>query len=235
MYAGAVGAGDHRAGTRALGCARPVSQARNQFFEGPYFRQPLSDRSQEHQKVITDDPLYEPLQKIGVDEAGIRRLFKQFAREQIQKWIRITDAAINERPQAFPGFKTSPAAFLIDGIQNQRMPPDWIYAHEKEQQRRDWERQRQLQSAKESELRQVYESERADRRGVGRAHLPVLRPLAYPSSIQSVPRIVPSDLRSGSPLPPDHSEATFGSLRNFSDKFSDRDNSCQLPLLQVLD
>lgn len=132
-----------------------------QFFEGPYFRQPLSDRSQGHQKVITDDPLYEPLQKIGVDEAGIRRLFKQFAREQIQKWIRITDAAINERPQAFPGFKTSPAAFLIDGIQNQRMPPDWIYAHEKEQQRRDWERQRQLQSAKETELRQVYESERA--------------------------------------------------------------------------
>ena len=69
---------------------------------------------------------------------------------------------MNEKPREFPGFKTSPAAFLIDGIQNQRMPPDWIYAHEKEQELRDWERKRQQQSAEESELRQVYESERSD-------------------------------------------------------------------------
>lgn len=109
-----------------------------QFFEGPYFRQPLSDRSQGHQKVITDDPLYQPLQKIGVDEAAIRRIFKKHSRGLIQRWVRVTDAAMHEQPRGFPGFKTSPAAFLVDAINNERMPPDWIHIHEKERQRQQW-------------------------------------------------------------------------------------------------
>jgi len=27
----------------------------------------------------------------------------------------------------FPSFKVSPAAFFIDGVQNERTPPDWMY------------------------------------------------------------------------------------------------------------
>ena len=86
-------------------------------------------------RFITNDPLYQPLQKIGVDEAAIRSIFKRHSRGLIQRWVRVTDAAMHEQPRGFPGLKTSPAAFLVDAIQNQRMPPDWIHAHEKEHQR----------------------------------------------------------------------------------------------------
>jgi hypothetical protein len=132
-----------------------------QFFEGPYFRQPLAERTAGRLQKLTEDPLYEPLQSIGVDEAGIRRLFKQHSRGLIQRWIRITDAAIHEKPRGFPGFRTSPAAFLIDGIQNERMSPDWIYAHEKESKRRQWEAERAAGAAGEQQLRDRYAAERA--------------------------------------------------------------------------
>lgn len=131
-----------------------------QFFEGPYFRRPLAERTVTQQRAITDDPLYQPLRQIGVDEAGIRRLFKQFSRGLIQKWIRVTDAAMHEQPRGFPGFKSSPAAFLVDAIQNNRMPPDWIYAHEKERQRQVWEAERRSQAEAEATFRQQYALER---------------------------------------------------------------------------
>ena len=131
-----------------------------QFFEGPYFRRPLSDRSVSTKLSITDDPLYQPLKTIGVDEAGIRRIFRECSRGLIQRWIKITDAAMHEQPRGFPGFKASPAAFFIDGVQNQRMPPDWSYAHEKERQRQQWEEQRRSMADDEAVLRQSYQSER---------------------------------------------------------------------------
>lgn len=106
--------------------------------EGIYFRQPLTQRTTSEKNAITDDPLFEPLQQIGVDEAGIRRLLHEFSRGLIGRWVRITDAALHEEPRGFPGFKVSPAAFLIDGIQNNRTPPDWFHAHEKKQQREQW-------------------------------------------------------------------------------------------------
>lgn len=132
-----------------------------QFFEGSYFRRPLAERTTTQQRAIADDPLYQPLKAIGVDEAGIRRLFNQHSRGHIQRWIRVTDAAMHEQPRGFPGFKTSPAAFLMDAIQNERMPPDWIYSHEKERQRLIWESERQTQAAAEGELKQQYQTERA--------------------------------------------------------------------------
>lgn len=60
----------------------------------------------------------------------------------------------------FPGFKASSAAFLMDAIQNKRMPPDWIYAHAKERKRLEWESERRTQAAAESELRQQYQADR---------------------------------------------------------------------------
>ncbi len=132
-----------------------------QFFEGPYFRRPLAERTTAQQRAIADDPLYQPLRAIGVDEPGIRRLFKQHSRGLIQRWIRVTDAAMHEQPCGFPGFKNSPAAFLMDAIQNERMPPDWIYTHEKERKRREWEAERHTQAATEAELRRQYQTDRS--------------------------------------------------------------------------
>jgi hypothetical protein len=131
-----------------------------QFFEGSYFRKPLSARSTSQKTSIANDPLYQPLKMIGIDEAGIRRLFQQCSRGLIQRWIRITDAAMHEAPHGFPGFKSSPAAFFMDAIQNERMPPDWIYAHEKERQRQQWESRRQEHVTDEAALRELYNAER---------------------------------------------------------------------------
>ncbi len=130
------------------------------FYEGDYFRRPPSERSIGQKNAIADDPLYEPLRQIGVDGPGIRRLFEKHSRNLIQRWIRITDAAMHDRPRGFPGFRVSPAAFLIDGVQNARTPPDWSYAHEKRQERRQWEEQRALSRVGEQELRGLYEQER---------------------------------------------------------------------------
>ena len=131
-----------------------------QFHEGAYFRQPQSERTQTQMQKISDDPLYEPLKNIGVDEAGIRRIFKQHARGLIQRWIKITDTAMHEHPRGFPGFKTSPAAFFMDAIGHNRMPPDWIHAHEKDRQRAEWDQHRQELAAEEQSLREQYQAQR---------------------------------------------------------------------------
>ena len=100
--------------------------------EGAYFRRPLTERTTRQKNAISDSPLFAPLQQIGVDEPGIRRLLSEFAHGLIVRWVKITDAAMHESPRDFPGFKVSAAAFLIDGVQNNRTPPDWWFAHEKE-------------------------------------------------------------------------------------------------------
>ena len=48
----------------------------------------------------------------------------------------------------------------MDAIQNERMPPDWIYAHEKEQERRQWESRRQTMATNDASLRTRYQAER---------------------------------------------------------------------------
>lgn len=132
-----------------------------QFLEGPYFRQPLAGKAATRAAIV-DDPLYQPLKIIGVDDAGIRRLFEQCSRGLIQKWIRVTDAAMHERPRGFPGFKATPAAFLIDAVQNGRLPPDWIYAHEKQRQRQQWEQERREMQSHDAVLRERYDAQRTE-------------------------------------------------------------------------
>lgn len=130
------------------------------FHAGEYFRQAVSKRAQRQPNAITTDPLFEPLKQIGIDEQGIRRLLTHHSRAQLQKWIRITDAAMHENPSGFPGFKVSPAAFLIDGINNQRMPPDWIHDHEKRVRQQQWERERAEYHSSEQPLHEEYASQR---------------------------------------------------------------------------
>jgi len=131
------------------------------LYEGEYFRRSLAERTVAQQNAIAEDALYEPLRGIGVDVPGIRRLFKQHSRALVQRWVRITDAAMHESPRGFTGFRVSPAAFLIDGIQNDRMPPDWMYAHEKRQQQDEWEREHALAAHDELEHRRLYDKHRA--------------------------------------------------------------------------
>lgn len=131
------------------------------FYEGEYFRHPLAGRTIRQKNAIADDPLHEPLRKIGVDEAGIRRLFRECSRNALQRWVRITDAAMHEKPQGFPGFKANPAAFLIDGVQHNRMPPDWMHAHEKRREQRQWEAEHAAFTQPEQQNRHRYELERA--------------------------------------------------------------------------
>lgn len=101
------------------------------FHEGDYFREAAPARTADRGKVNADDPLYEPLRQIGVDGPAIRRLFKDHSRSLIQRWVRITEAALHDRPRGFPGFRVAPAAFLIDGVRNNRTPPDWMHSYEK--------------------------------------------------------------------------------------------------------
>lgn len=130
------------------------------FYEGEYFRRPVLERVLRQKNAITDDPLYQPLRQVGVDGPAIRRILQQHSRSVIQRWLRITEAAMHEKPRAFSGFRVSPAAFLIDGIEQGRTPPDWFYAHEKRQEREQWERARLASAADEQELRRCYEQER---------------------------------------------------------------------------
>ncbi|HUY90471.1 MAG TPA: hypothetical protein VMV10_17165 [Pirellulales bacterium] len=131
------------------------------FHEGPYFRRPASERATAQKNAIADDPLFEPLRTIGLDSAAIRRLFAEYSRALIGRWVRITDAAMHDRPQGFPGFKVSPAAFLIDGITHSRLPPDWIYAHEKRQEQEQWERNRAELAEHEQQQRVDYDAQRS--------------------------------------------------------------------------
>ncbi len=130
------------------------------FYEGEYFRQPQATRVVRPKNEISDDPLNEALRNIGVDGPGIRRKLTTPPRSLIQRWVRITDAAMHEKPRGFTGFRVSAPAFLIDGIQNNRTPPDWFYAHEKRQERQQWEQERNSSSKDEQELRRQFDEER---------------------------------------------------------------------------
>lgn len=130
------------------------------FHEGEYFRRPTPERVSTPKNAILDDPLYEPLRKIGVDGPGIQRLLKNHGRGLVQRWLRITDAAMHEKPRGFAGFKVSPAAFLIDGVRHNRTPPDWMHAHEKKREHDRWSIQREASMPDEDALRRRYDAER---------------------------------------------------------------------------
>lgn len=108
------------------------------FYEGEYFRQAPAERTLSQKNAILSDPLYEPLRRVGVDGPAIARILKKHKRGLIQRWLRVTDAAMHEKPRGFGGFRVSPAAFLIDGVENQRTLPDWMHEHEKRQEKKRW-------------------------------------------------------------------------------------------------
>jgi len=130
-------------------------------YEGEYFRQPQAARTHSQQTAIEADPLFGPLRKLGLDIAAIRRVFAEQPRGRIRQWVTITEAALHEQPRGFPGFRVSPAAFLVDGLQNNRLPPDWMYAHEKRQRELQWEQEKAAVAAQADRLRPQYVAEQA--------------------------------------------------------------------------
>ena len=105
---------------------------------------------------ITDSPLVEPLQAIGLETAVIARLLKQYPAKLIEQWADITLAARDRHSEKF--FKVSPQAYFMDNLKaastNGRTPPDWWHELRKQerQQERDRERSKQklLQTADEA-------------------------------------------------------------------------------------
>ena len=66
---------------------------------------------------------------------------------------------MHEKPRGFAGFKASPAAYLIDGVQENRTPPDWFHAHEKRQEQKQWQREHGA-NGEIGELQKAYDQER---------------------------------------------------------------------------
>src|SRR5207249_8328088 len=67
---------------------------------------------------------------------------------------------MHEKPAGFPGFRVSPAAFFIDAVENERLPPDWIYAHDKREAARRWEREQAQRGEEDGPLQQEYTAAR---------------------------------------------------------------------------
>ncbi len=68
---------------------------------------------------------------------------------------------MQDKPRGFPGFKKSAAAFCRDGIQHNRMPPDWMHAYERRQRDEQWQREKSERDEQEQELRAAYQEVRA--------------------------------------------------------------------------
>jgi hypothetical protein len=61
------------------------------FYRGPYFERAIGERSAK--KDAKTDPLYGPMQTLGVDEPLIVRLLAECSRGLIERWLKITEAA----------------------------------------------------------------------------------------------------------------------------------------------
>lgn len=131
------------------------------FYPGPYFRQPLPATATSAPRK-PDHPLAEPLHAIGLDRPGVARILRDYSASKIERWVQITDAAMNESPSGFGGFRTSPAAFIVDALQNNRMPPDWWHAHDKARQRRQWDEDRRLREADDAQREARYREARRE-------------------------------------------------------------------------
>ncbi len=152
---GVVALGRGQTSTRDLIVKRDKGRYLVVLFRGRYFEQPLANALA--RKNPTDDPLYSPIQALGVDAPMIAKLLRSCQRNVIERWLKITEAAMKDKPQGFPGFKVSPAAFFVDGVLNERTPPDWMYQLEKLQRRKSHEAEMAKMKAAERLLQESYE------------------------------------------------------------------------------
>ena len=157
---GIVCLGRGHTGVKDLFFKRGVGRYTVVLYKGPYFQTPAQSCPTVSRSEVKDDPLYEPLSQIGFDERSIHRIFRDHARANIQRALRITEIAMHDSPKGFPGFKVSPAAFCYDLIKHNRMPPDWAYEYEKQQREQQWREQDVGLQADEVALREQYRNAR---------------------------------------------------------------------------
>lgn len=130
------------------------------LYPGPYYEKAINSPVSRNNPEA--DPLYGPMLAIGVDAPMIAKLLADCQRAILERWLRITEAAMKEKPAGFPGFKVSPAAFFVDGVLNKRMPPDWMYQLEKSQQRKSHDAETAKLKASERLLRESYVQQRRE-------------------------------------------------------------------------
>jgi hypothetical protein len=124
-------------GTKGLFEKKGVGEYTIRFQRGRYFER---NPSAEARWSPSQSALHGPLKSIGLDDATIARVLGKYKPHLIQVWADITLAAREKSPGFF---KVGPQAYFMDSIdkasRGSRRPPDWWYAHRKEQDRRDRE------------------------------------------------------------------------------------------------
>ncbi|MBN8625803.1 MAG: hypothetical protein J0M17_09965, partial [Planctomycetes bacterium] len=157
---GIITLGRGQGSTRDLILKREKGRYLVTLFRGTHFEQPVASTAAK--KNPADDPLYGPMQTIGVDDPMIGKVLRTCQRSVIERWLKITEAALKDKPQGFPGFKVSPAAFFVDGVLNERMPPDWMYQLEKSQRQKAHAAEVAKMKAAEQLLQESYDREHRD-------------------------------------------------------------------------
>jgi len=93
---------------------------------------------------LFDCPLYEPLQAIGLDDASIRHVLSRYDGRFVAEIADMTLAARERKGETF--FTTSAPAYFIDNLKKQaageRTPPDWWRELRKEEERKQWQADR---------------------------------------------------------------------------------------------
>ena len=134
---GIVSLPDDKASFKDMFTKRAKGRYGVRFYRGLHFDE--KDRLT-HAKTI-DSPLYEPLHSIGLDDATIRRVLRQYDAKLVAECADITLAAKERRGEKF--FTRSPQAYFIDHLREQaagrRTPPDWWRELRKEEERRRWQ------------------------------------------------------------------------------------------------
>jgi len=98
-------------------------QYRIRFIRGTYFDMKHSIGN----AGFEDTPLWETLMAIGFESHAVCRLMRRYSHRLLEEWADITQAAEERFGNEF--FRSSPMAFLVDGVKNAsagtRTPPDW--------------------------------------------------------------------------------------------------------------
>lgn len=104
---------------------------------GPYFS---TKRIDTLRLSPEESALVDPLRSIGLDDAAVRRVLREYPTAVVREWADITLAAHERHGDKF--FKKSAAAFFIDNIQHaaagKRSVPDWW----RDLRRQEFDRQR---------------------------------------------------------------------------------------------
>lgn len=114
-----------------------VRLARGEYFERP--------RGASHAFSPEQSPLVDPLRSIGLDDAAIRRILRNYRADLVREWADITLAARERQGDGF--FTKSAAAYFVDNLQEaaakKRTPPDWWLTLRREELRREQQADRE--------------------------------------------------------------------------------------------